>query len=224
MRLLSIDVGIRNCAICVLEDSRILCWKILNLTYGNDLCTTLIQALDALSEMVQGATVVIERQMTRKMTNVQCYLEMYYRLKGHSVILYSPKHKLAGSGKENSGKGLYAARKKASVELCETWLKDHPQEEWVEAVWKERRKKDDLSDALHMAIAYQANPQADVITIVKKIVARKPTPLQEKRGRYSKSNIKYLLAEQPTTFSKKLMNSILRFWSDIDSCKKELGL
>ena len=91
--LLSIDVGFKNMAICGLSKNEITLWQIINLTYGNDACTSIISAFDQLHEKIKDATIVIERQMTRKMTNLQCYLEMYFRIKGHSVIIYSPKHK-----------------------------------------------------------------------------------------------------------------------------------
>ena len=101
----SIDVGIKNLAVCVLEQNKILLWKVLNISYGTDLCTSVIKAFDEMESQISGATILIERQMTRKMCNIQCYLEMYFRMKGHTeVILYSPKYKLTGTGKENSGK------------------------------------------------------------------------------------------------------------------------
>ena len=224
--LLSIDVGFKNMAICGLSKNEITLWQIINLTYGNDACTSIISAFDQLHEKIKDATIVIERQMTRKMTNLQCYLEMYFRMKGHSVIIYSPKHKLAGSGKENSGKGLYQARKKASVQLCQEWLTTNPQDAWVMDLWKKTKKKDDISDALMMALAYQAHPIQDITQITKKIIARKPTALQEKRGNYSKSNLKYLLSriEDRTNLSKKIQTSILKFWPDLTTCLREFNL
>ena len=236
--LLSIDVGIKNLAICGLKTATattpptITLWKIINLTYGTDPCSSLIKALDELTDSVQDATIVIERQMTRKMCAIQCYLEMYYRLKNHAVIIYSPKYKLAGTGKEYSGagKGLYHARKRASVQLSQAWLLAHPQEEWVTTLWKNTKKKDDLSDTLMMALAYQDNPQADVAKQpLKKICARKPTAAQEKRGKYTKSSIKYLLQQMPAenrteaSMPKKLLQSIHIFWPDVATCLVEIG-
>lgn len=224
--LLSIDVGFKNMAICGLNNDSITLWQIVNLTYGTDPCTSIIYAFDALQDKITSYKIVIERQMTRKMTNIQCYLEMYFRMKGHSVIIYSPKHKLAGSGKENSGKGkgMYQARKKASIQLCQEWLDAHPQEDWVMELWKSTKKKDDISDALMMALAYQSHPTEDVVGQVKKVIARKPTVLQEKRGNYSKSNLKYLLADYKdgSPVSKKIEKAILKFWPDLNTCLKDL--
>lgn len=192
----AIDVGIKNLAICLLEESSIHSWMLINLMYGTDLCTAVIRALDPLlTKIPENATIIIERQMTRKMTNIQCYLEMYFRLKGLTVIIYSPKYKLAGTGKENSGRGNYRARKKASIELCCQWLEQNPQEPSILELWTKAKKKDDLSDTLAMAIAYISHPTPDP-TIVKPVKARKPTLKQEQKGAYSKANIKYLLQQK----------------------------
>lgn len=237
--LVSIDVGIQNLAVCLLgEKDTIVLWKVFNLSYGTDICTSIIKAFDTMEEQIGGATILIERQMTKKMCNIQCYLEMYFRMKGHKeVILYSPKHKLSGTGQENSGKGkkLYYARKKASTELCKKWMEEHPQESWVQELWTKTKKKDDLSDTLCMAIAYLEHPVSDPSTVVKKIQARKPTARQDALGKYSKSNIKYLLQNYPKqktldggealpALSKKIEKCVLKFWPSLEVCWNELGL
>jgi hypothetical protein len=231
--LVSIDVGIKNLALCVLDKETIIQWKLINLTYGTDLCTSIIQALNPIQETLEGSTIVIERQMTKKMCNIQCYLEMYFRLKNFpSVIIYSPKYKLAGSGQENSGKGknLYNARKKASISLCKEWLEKHPQASWVNELWTKTKKKDDISDAFMMALAYQENPICDATQIKKKICARKPTAKQQTKGNYSKSNIKYLLQQLPqenrceSKIDKKLQKNIYKFWPTFADCCNDLQI
>jgi len=228
--LVSIDVGIKNLALCILEEARIHEWKVINLSYGNNLCNSIIEALNDLQQRYPSAQIVIERQMTKKMLNVQCYLEMYFRLKGHTVVIYSPKHKLAGTGKENSGggKSLYQARKKASVSLCAEWLDKHPQEGWIHELWRTTKKKDDISDALMMAIAYQSNPVKET-TQIKEIRARKPTALQQSRGNYSKCNIKYFLQMMKlpileVAVDKKIMKSIHKFWPTFQACCNDLHI
>uniref|UniRef100_A0A6C0CS87 Mitochondrial resolvase Ydc2 catalytic domain-containing protein n=1 Tax=viral metagenome TaxID=1070528 RepID=A0A6C0CS87_9ZZZZ len=228
--LISIDVGIKNLALCILDKVHIHEWRVINLTYGNNLCTSIIQALNELQLRYHSAHIVIERQMTKKMLNIQCYLEMYFRLKGHSVIIYSPKHKLAGTGKENSGggKSFYQARKKAAIILCKEWLDKYPQEGWIHELWRTTKKKDDISDALMMAIAYQSNPVLDT-TQPKDIRARKPTALQQARGNYSKCNIKFFLQTMKApiievAIDKKIMKSIYKFWPTLTDCLRELKL
>lgn len=239
--IVSIDVGIKNLAVCVLEEHQntIVIWKVLNISYGTDLCTSIIQAFEEMKDAIKDATILIERQMTKKMCNIQCYLEMYFRMKGHKqVVIYSPTHKLSGTGKENKGAGkkMYYARKKAAVELCKEWMEQHPQEKWVGELWSKTKKKDDLSDTLCMTLSYIQNPVADPSTVAKKkVMARKPTARQDALGKYSKSNIKYLLQNYPKqktleggdalpVISKKLEKCVVKFWPNLETCMKELAL
>ncbi len=225
--IVSIDVGIKNLAVCVVDDNTIILWKIINISYGSDMCKAIINEFDTFKDLIEGAVILIERQMTRKMTNIQCYIEMYFRmLKFKDVIIYNPTYKLSGTGKENSGGGLYRARKQASVEVCKEWLDTHSQEEWVSALWKNTKKKDDLADTLCMIISYIKNPVLDKSNVVKQVNARKPTARQESSGNYSKSNIKYLLQKHPVDKSipAKLGKAILKFWKNIEACLDELQI
>ena len=226
-KILAIDVGIKNLAFCVLENSiTIVSWKVINIGYGNDICKSLIKEFDGLYELFKDSIVLIERQMTRKMTNIQCYIEMYFRMKEFKeVIIYSPVYKLHGTGQENSGGGKkrYGARKQAAIDISKEWLDKHPQEEWVGDLWKATKKKDDLSDTLCMAISYIKNPVKDHTNIFKKVNARKPTAKQESLGNYSKSNIKYLLSQNPKRpFQKKLEKAIQKYYKTFDLCIKDL--
>ena len=225
-KILAIDVGIKNLAICVLENNKILSWKVINVGYGNDICKTLITEFNDLYEVFKDSIVLIERQMTRKMTNIQCYIEMYFRMKEFTdVIIYSPSYKLSGTGKEHSGGGKkkYSARKQAAIELSKEWLDKNTQEGWVGDLWKATKKKDDLSDTLCMAVSYIKNPVKDHTNILKTINARKPTVKQESSGNYSKSNIKYLLSKNPKILiSKKLGTAITKHWKSLEICIKEL--
>lgn len=230
--IVSIDVGIKNLAICVLKDKSIVLWKLINISYGSNMCLSIINELDDIYDIIKDSIILIERQMTKKMCNIQCYLEMYFRLKNFtSVIIYSPKYKLAGSGKENSGKGKqnYNARKKAAISLCEEWINKNKQNEDIDKIWKETKKKDDIADTLLMAISYLDNPIEDIVNIKKKIVARKPT-LKQSKGKYSKSNIKYLLQQFPIEkrteldIDKKLKTNINRLWKTFNDCINELEI
>jgi hypothetical protein len=229
--LLTIDVGIKNLAICCLDETtkQIILWKIINIGYGNDICKAIVAEFNSFHETVKGSVVLIERQMTRKMTNIQCYIEMYFRMQGHTeVIIYSPVHKLCGSGQENSGKGKrkYAARKKASIDLCKTWIDANPQSTEMTELWTATKKKDDLADTLCMALSYIKNPVNDLSNITRPVNARKPTLRQEASGQYSKSNIKYLLQnlKNKEAIPLKLNRSIVKFWKSLDACMAELKI
>lgn len=229
--LLTIDVGIKNLAICCVDETtkQIVLWKIINVGYGNDICTAIVAEFNAFHETVKGSVVLIERQMTRKMTNIQCYIEMYFRMQGHAeVIIYSPVHKLCGTGQENSGTGKrkYHARKKASIDVCKAWMDANPQSTAMTELWTATKKKDDLADTLCMALSYIKNPVRDLSNIRRPVNARKPTPRQETSGQYSKSNIKYLLQNLKSNeaISLKLGRSITKFWKSIDACMTDLNI
>lgn len=224
--IVAIDVGIKNLAVCVMNDDVIILWKVINISYNN-ICTSIIEEFDEFYDTIKGAVILIEKQMTRRMCIVQSYIEMYFRMKGFSdVIIYNAICKLAGTGKENTGKGKgrYFARKKAAVEICKQWLDKHPQEEWINSLWTATKKKDDLADTLCMCLSYIRSPVQPNLT--KRIVrARKPTARQDATGQYSKSNIKYFLEnKKDAPITKKLEKCILKFWKSIDICMTELDI
>jgi hypothetical protein len=221
-KILAIDVGIKNLAFCVLEDThKIIEWKVINIG-GNDICKSIIKEFNNLYDIFQNSVVLIERQMTRKMTNIQCYIEMYFRMKDFKeVYIYSPVYKLHGTGKENSGGGKkrYGKRKQAAIDLSKEWLEKNPQEPWVDTLWKTTKKKDDLSDTLCMVISYIKKPIKN--ETLKICNARKPTAKQESTGNYSKSNIKYLLL-QKKPITKKLEKAIQKHYKTLENCISEL--
>lgn len=229
--IVAIDVGIKNLAICVVDNYKIVLWKVINISYNN-ICTSIIEEFDEFYELIKGSVILIEKQMTRRMCIVQAYIEMYFRMKDFKeIIIYNAICKLAGTGKENTGRGKskYYARKKAAVDLCNEWLKEHPQEECVHSLWNSTKKKDDLADTLCMTVSYIKSPIQTFLP-TKTIRSRKPTIKQNASGRYSKSNIKYFLennktltSEQPI-ISKKLEKCVLKFWKSLDICIKELGI
>ena len=233
--IVSIDVGIKNLALCALDNDTIVLWKVVNVGYNKDICSAIIAEFDEFYEKIKGATVLIEKQMTRKMCVVEAYIEMYFRMKGfEKVIIYNASCKLSGTGKENSGKGKgkYFARKKASIDLCKEWLEKNPQLDWVNAIWKATAKKDDLADTLCMNLSYIKYPIESTTSVVhtSEVRARKPTLRQEGMGKYSKSNIKYLL-QNITKFengmpviTKKIEKSMLKFWKTLELCVKDLKL
>lgn len=194
MLIRSIDVGTVNLALCDFrsDDSKIIRWEVLNVPT----IRSLFAAMDA--RPFEGH-VVIERQSKKsvKMMAVQHYLEAYYVLKALPVTIFSAKHKLKGTGHENTGKTLYRQRKKASIMLTTTWLHDHPQDPAIHHAFTHTKKKDDYSDAALMALAFARHPvKTEGVEIPpQKIVCRKPTLTQQKTGRYTQSNLKHIIVK-----------------------------
>jgi hypothetical protein len=255
MIVLSIDVGIVNLAFCVYDSSacNILFWKIFRISpIGGDMCRGICEKIGELTPALAIQDIdkiVIEMQPGRnqRMKAVQHFLHMYFvAVHQKPVVIFSARHKLAGTGFENSGRDSrkYRLRKKASVELCKQWLDEHPDNErWNEMFYKKGFKKDDAADSLNQAIAFCSGGSRDrgntipddsknTIDIVR---PRKPTAKQLQRGIYSKSNMKHIFLKEWKNISspdqlklaikndKKIKKSIDRLYrGNVEECIEQL--
>jgi hypothetical protein len=260
MKVLSIDVGITNLGYCFLEsDSKeILEWKLITVKGSSvDPCKAVKSTLDAEGVPSEPPDVIlVERQPGRNkaMLKMEAYIHMYYvaRYADARIELYSAVHKLRDTGVENHGrgKGKYAARKKASVALAAAFLKDHPQNEQVVLTFEKTKKKDDLADAFLQALSYAdsgnaslAGTAAAATAPARAVMSRKPTERQERTGKYSPSNIKFILKDklsksifmfvetdpvkalrQVVGTDLKLSRSIDRNYASLECCMDALGL
>lgn len=235
--LRAFDVGIQHLAFCDLEGTAIRRWAVDAIPgAAQGLCAALFGHLEAVGDA--GLTrVVIEAQSKRsvKLLAVQHWLEAFYTLRGLPVTVYSARHKLSGTGLENSGAGNYRARKRAAVALCAAWLEEHPQAADIRAFFEGCKKKDDAADSLLMAAAYlrapghAPGPAAGPV----RIVCRRPTLLQQHTGRYSKANVKHLALkewgcvavgelEARLAREKRVARAVRRQWPDLAACWAEL--
>ena len=226
--VLSIDVGIKNMSFCVFRstDKRVLFWKCFEVKpVKADMCLGLIAAVTALTSpghtcnhskepcplvLADVDRVLIEKQPGRnqRIKCVEAYLHMYFATLGLPVTIYSARHKLAGSGLENKGKGnaQYAARKKASVLLAKQWLVETPcNADWQACMKSPKsagcKKLDDVTDALNQALAYcgmQLGAAGASVALQEQsnaIRARRPTKKQASTGNYSRSNLKFIVCK-----------------------------
>lgn len=239
MIVLSIDVGIKNLALCTFDASSktIQAWEVVSLGSAR---SDLAVAVKSVMDQRRGPwdRVVIERQPGRnqRMKSVEHFLHMYCVCQGIPVTIFHARGKLAGTGVEHRGKSgqQYRARKKASVLLCRQWLEGNPgNDEWVRMFDKRGTKKDDYADALNQVLAFLRIGQAATEETLHReaiaVRARKPTDKQKARGAYSKSNIKYFLnkalagqsdAELTVSIQSddKLHRSVMRHYSSISEC------
>lgn len=246
--VLSIDVGIRNLAICVYRhsDKNITYWKLIDIgMHGPDTCQRMVAALDREAFPAFDA-VLVERQpgKNKTMVRMEAYLHAYFATKGHAVVLYGAVHKLKGTGQENSGRKQkdYAARKKASVDLTTAFLEANPQQDHAVCAFRTCKKKDDMADSLLQAVSYFETPPPKKACLDPP-KARKPTEKQLRTGKYSAANIVYLVHEKLRTSvfayvehdstravatvcagDAKLVKSMQRLYGTVEAAIQALGL
>lgn len=174
MYQISIDVGTKNLAFCVVVDDVINKWEVITLP------TTLPAVIKCLDNVFTGTPdmVIIEKQPSRniKMRVMEQVLAMYFLMRGVSKVEhYSPKHKLGSIGKQTKGKTNYSLRKKYSVAMCRSYLEKH-QSEWT-THFEKHKKKDDLADSLLQWIAHSKHVPLDSLSDT--IVTMIPTRTQD---------------------------------------------
>ena len=219
--LLSVDVGLKNMAVCVMtvDRQRVEYVEVIDLRTGPNMRENVIRAFEERRCHFEGVTVALVEQQLKKIFMVlAAYVEMWVRMTFPTcdVMSYSSRHKLADV-KPNDQKWTYAQRKRASINLVTAWLTDHPMSDDMTARWTQLKKKDDVADAICQALSYKVKP------IVAVLVARRPEPSRQKL--YTKSHIKWLLlngAEYET--DDKLKLSIAKFWIDLAQCRQQCGI
>ena len=154
MYVLSIDVGLKNLGICILDDCRnIIYWNVLETKDIPDM----IKIIDPiyLSHIEQINTVLIEKQpsFNPKMRNISSALYSYFIIRGQvdnlflkKIIFYSPKLKLQLCEDHNSLVNVpknkrYRAHKKMAINQTQKFISG---EQLV--FFNTHKKKDDLSD------------------------------------------------------------------------------
>lgn len=164
--ILSIDVGVKNLGICILDNKSIQSWDTFNLglpkSYGTTEC---LQALKNCLETINidsVDTVIIEKQpyCNPKMRVLSSAMHMYYVMVGiPKIIEYSGKHKLKicldleekRPSIREKGKRYYSNKKRA-IETCRNLVKVNDPG-WM-SVFEKSKKKDDLADCYLQGLSY----------------------------------------------------------------------
>ena len=201
MSTLSIDIGMKNFAYCIIDDDfKIKEWNVLDIGKSP---LNMLKSIDKLDLQSKCQKVVLEKQPTKnvKMKQLENMLHAYFIIKGHMntdsnisyIDIFNPKNKLGSS--HVKGAKNYRERKKISVELCNLFLSfQNNQDSAFIHKFKNSKKKDDLSDCLLQGIVYMKfdiERLCNNVIIKTNIKPRKPTDKQIKTG-YSKSNLKYI--------------------------------
>ena len=196
MKILSIDIGIRNYAYCILDSDtkEILKWEVIeiskeqipSITCSMDiLCPVLIKELEKRPFMLDVDKILIERQIKAVMKVLTACTYTYFYInadKEVEIAEYSPKHKLQcwrGEEIEVTGKSKYLRNKKLGIEHCRRLMPEKEKD-----FFENHKKKDDLADCYLQGLSY--------IIYAGKLYEVKPTSMQKKAKKFTKNNLVYL--------------------------------
>jgi len=223
--LLSIDCGIKNLAMCLIDPStkKIHKWDVSGVPpkHADGIFPCMVKHLNAKPWVLEAKTVIIEKQPDRNrgMKGIENLLHTYFLVKEKDVVIWDARHKIPDHA--GAGKAMYAKRKKASIERARTFISKE-NENWVK-FFDDHKKKDDLADTVMQALSFiEKRPTDESPKKEKKAVPRKPTDNQT-RTKYSKANLAYIVktgGKQDARFKKDLA----RYYSSIDELKSEFNL
>jgi len=234
--ILSIDVGIRNLAMCLLNETSnlVIQWDVSGVPpeHKDGIYVSLRKHLDERPWVLDADTILIEKQPDRnkKMVSVMHFLHAYFIIKNPNAetIIYDARHKIPDVA--GPGRSQYLKRKKVSVERCEAFIRrDDVNAHWLD-VFIKSKKKDDLADTIMQALSFVNRTEVTVTSAKKKsdkLIARKPNENQ-KATKYSKSNLAWIYLNKPECEhlenNKRFMKDLRRYYRDIEDLKKDLTI
>jgi hypothetical protein len=234
--LLSIDVGIRNLAICAIDEltCEIKHWDVDGVPpqHSDGLFLSLRKHLDDRPWLLHATTILIEKQpnKNKKMVSVQHFLNAYFLIKCpvSTTIIYDAKHKVTdcvGAGRE-----MYKKRKNAAIERCWEFLNEDGavNRHWL-LMFQDSKKKDDLADTVLMGLSFirRVEPRKAAASKKKKstkLVPRKPNENQ-KNTKYSKCNLAWIvLNDFERTKLKRFQKDLKRYFKSMDELEAAMGV
>ena len=232
--ILSIDVGIRNLAMCLIDDKSNIVqeWDVSGVPpeHKDGLYISLRDHLDARPWVLTANTILIEKQPDRnkKMISVMHFLHSYFiiRCPKAETILYDARHKIPDVA--GPGKAQYNKRKKVAIERCEAFIRDGPTNaHWLETFQKSK-KKDDLADTVMQALSFINRKEIVPASKKKKstkLIARKPNENQ-KMTKYSKCNLAWIYLNkvecEVLENNKRFMKDLKRYYRDLSEMIKDM--
>jgi hypothetical protein len=230
--ILSIDVGIKNLAMCLLNETSNLVveWDVSGVPpqHSDGIYVSLRKHLDARPWVLDAKTILIEKQPDRnkKMVSVMHFLHAYFIIKcpDAETIIYDARHKIPDVA--GPGRSQYLKRKKVSIERCEEFIRqDDVNAHWL-PVFLESKKKDDLADTVMQALSFVNRVEVKSTKKVKKstkLVPRRPNENQ-KATKYSKSNLAWIyLNDEKHTQTKRFEKDLKRYYRDLGDLIKEIN-
>lgn len=230
--ILSIDVGIKNLAMCLLDPSNnnnIVEWEVGDVPpeSTDGLYRALCRHLDSREWLLQARTVLIEKQpyKNKRMKMVEHFLHAYFiiKIQGGEVIEYDARHKIPDV--VGAGKAQYKKRKQTSIIRCGEFLESCDiNKKWIDT-FKKSKKKDDLADTVMQALSYVNRRVVSRSTEKKTVKSRKPTENQ-KETKYSIPNLVWLVKQekdpQVLMKDKRFVKDLKRYFSSLEELIKAM--
>ena len=234
--ILSIDVGIKNLAMCLLDEDKnnlVVEWDVDGIPpqHRDGVYVSMRDHLDARPWVLNAKTILIEKQPDRnkKMVSVMHFLYAYFiiRCPKAETILYDARHKIPDVA--GPGKAQYNKRKKVSIERCEDFIRcNSVNSHWIDTFVKSK-KKDDLADTVMQALSFVNRREVLPASQKKKstkLVARRPNENQ-KATKYSKSNLAWIYLNkvecEVLENNKRFMKDLKRYYRDLSELIKDIN-
>ena len=230
--LLSIDVGIKNLAMCLIDDNtkKIQEWDVSGVPpeHADGLFVSIRKHLDDKPWVLSADIILIEKQpgQNKTMKSVENFLHSYFiiKLPDSETIIYDARHKVPDV--VGTGKAKYRERKKTAITRCGEYLETETiNSEWL-PLFKKSKKKDDLADTYLQALSFINRVEPKTVAKKKKdsVKPRKPTQNQTET-RYSKSNLAWFYKNHTLDElekHKRFQKDLKRYYSDIKGLEKDI--
>ena len=226
--ILSIDVGIRNLAMCQFDETSnlVVQWDVSGIPpeHKDGIYVSLRKHLDERPWVLSVDTILIEKQPDRnkKMKTVENFLHAYFVIKAPQAetIVYDARFKIPDVS--GPGRAQYNKRKKASIDRCRIFLESNGVNAHWLPIFDASKKKDDLADTVMQAISFTKRIEPIATrSPPKKLAARKPNDNQV-RTKYSKSNLTWLYKnDKDIEKNKRFMKDLKRYYRDIGDLIKD---
>jgi hypothetical protein len=227
--ILSIDVGIRNLAMCQFDETSnlVVQWDVSGIPpeHKDGIYVSLRKHLDERPWVLSVDTILIEKQPDRnkKMKTVENFLHAYFVIKAPQAetIVYDARFKIPDVS--GPGRAQYNKRKKASIDRCRIFLESNDVNAHWLPIFDASKKKDDLADTVMQAISFMKRIEPIATRAPpKKLAARKPNDNQV-RTKYSKSNLAWLYKnDKDIEKNKRFMKDLKRYYRDIGDLIKDM--
>jgi hypothetical protein len=218
--LLSIDVGIKNLAMCIMDyEKHIHFWEVDGVPplHSDGLFLSMKKHLDE-RQFDNVTKVLIEKQPDKNkgIKSIEHFLHTYFLCHDKEVVIWDARHKIPDIS--GPGKVQYAKRKKASVDRCRTFIVE-TNPEWVDQFDKSK-KKDDLADTVMQALSYMSiKPE---VKEVPKSKPRKPTENQV-RTKYSRANLAWIVKNEGKQDAR-FLKDLSKYYHNLDELVAEFNL